>query len=169
MKLSVRTIALLLCTLSSHFCWAQYGQNLSKLNTEVKNFDRNNPLGETIYNVDTSINHVDFGRKKIKEPFEVVFHFKTIDQDKPYFSFKKSQITRTNMSENSGITKIELTTEGVQVTYNGKRLGPVDDYLVIHTENGSLVFWLTGEIIPKKKRNSGQHPEKVEASQSAAH
>ncbi len=169
MKLLIRTVVLLLCTLSGHFCLAQYGQDLSKLNTEVKNFDRNNPQGETIYNVDTSINHVDFGRKKINEPFDVTFHFKTIDQNQPYFSFKKSQITKTNMSKNSGITKIELTTQGVQVTYIGKKPGPVDDYLVIHTENGSLVFWLTGEIIPKKKRKPAQHPEKTEASQSAAH
>lgn len=153
MKSSILSL-LLLCA-SGHFCLAQYGQDNAKLNPNINSnitVDRYNPAAQTVFLADTSINHVDFGVKKVNEPFSVVFHFKFIDTQKPYFTFTKSKITGTNMSKNSGIRKIELTTQGFEVSYKGKKAGPVDDYMVVHTEDGDLVFWLTGELIPAKKR-----------------
>lgn len=155
MKSFILSALFLLGILAGHFCNAQYGQNNARLNPNINSnvtVDRYNPAAETVFLADTTINHVDFGRQKANEPFTVVFHFKFIDIEKPYFTFTKSKITGTNMSRHSGIKKIELTTQGFQVTYMNKEAGLVDDYMVVHTEDGDLVFRLTGEIIPKKKR-----------------
>jgi|GEM_PF-1459938 hypothetical protein len=161
-------IASLACILSTaQTSWAQYGQDLSKLNTKVApQTGWRNALEETIYTVDTSINHVDFGKERINRTFPVVFHFKSIEYGKPSFTFTKSQIKRTKMSRNSGISQIELTTEGIQILYKPKKVGPVDDYLVIQTENGDMVFWLTGEILPKKRGGHKETEEKEKAAEA---
>jgi len=152
-KLLFTSCTVLIALLSGSTAFAQYGQKFSPLNGSVF-AERNNPLAETIFVVDTTINHVDFGQKVSTRPFVVVFSFPTIyDNNKAAFTFKPSQITKTNMSKASGIANIQLTANGWELTYDPRyKAGTVDDYVVVHTENGAIVLHLTGEIIGRKKK-----------------
>jgi len=129
-----------------------YGQEWTLgTNSTVKPGKLNNPGADMIFTADTSVNHVDFGRKpNNRGPFKVLFNFLPItDDNKSAFTFKKRQITGTHITKNSGISGIELTPNGFEILYKPKKnkSGPVDDYVVIHTSNGDLILWLTGEII----------------------
>src|SRR5687768_4241472 len=117
MKTLLASAIILLSLCAAIPCSAQYGQNNSKLNDNVY-LERNNPLAQTIFTVDTSINHMDFGEKKNNRPFVTIFALKQVDLNQPHFTFTKNQIKRTNMSKNSGIKSIELTINGFEVTYN---------------------------------------------------
>ena len=149
---------LLLFLVSSFYCSAQYGKDDLQpgVNKNV-NVNTWNPTQDVIYTVDSNdVNQVDFGQKRNKGFVKIVFPFKTVDgNSKSLFSFKKSQITGTHITKNSGINNIELTHEGFEVTYLlKKKIGPVDDYIVINTFNGRFLLRLTGEIIasdPPKK------------------
>jgi hypothetical protein len=58
------------------------------------------------------------------------------------------------MTKNSGVSQIELTSRGFELTYiPHKKLGAVDDYVAIRTDNGDVILRLTGEIIDSKKKN----------------
>lgn len=147
--------ALLLFSVSGFYCNAQYGQKLQPgVNAEL-NVNPFNPKGsETLYTVDSSIiNQMDFGQKSNKKSFKIVFAFKSVDiRSKSLFSFKKSDIQGTHITKNSGISYIELTREGFEITYKTKnKMGPVDDYIVIDTFNGRFLLRLTGEIVASDK------------------
>ncbi|WP_118975513.1 hypothetical protein [Taibaiella koreensis] len=134
-----------------------YGQELTLgTNSTIKPGKLNNPGADMTYTVDTNVNHVDFGRKQNNRgPFKVLFHFLPIAADnKSAFTFRKRQITGTHITKKSKISGIELTSNGFEITYKPKKgkTGLVDDYVIVHTTNGDLILWLTGEIIDPKKK-----------------
>jgi hypothetical protein len=134
------------------FCSTNFAQDYNKLNRD-RNL-ANAPNSQIIYTIDTSINQVNFGQKKNKRPFVIIFPFRQVQDPKTSFTFSQSQIKGTNMSQNSGVTGIELTAKGFEITYNPKdKLGQIDDYVVVHTENGEVMLRLIGEIIDAKKNN----------------
>lgn len=144
-------IALLLFLVAGYYCNAQYGKDDLQPGVN-KNINANtwNPTQQLLYTVDSNeVNQVDFGQKKNKGSFKVVFPFKAVDGNSAsLFSFKKTEITGTHITKNSGIHNIELTQEGFEITYKAKRrTGPVDDYVVIDTFNGRFMLRLTGNII----------------------
>jgi len=116
------------------------------------NNDRNNFISR-VFTVDTTTNHVDFGEKKNKRAFVTTFEFRQVNTSLPNFTFSKAQIQSTNMTRGSGVTKIELTNNGFELTYDPKdKLGAVDDLVVVHTANGDLSLRLTGTIVEAKKK-----------------
>jgi hypothetical protein len=151
-------IALVLFFVSGFYCSAQYGKDDLQpgVNNNI-NANTWNPTQDVRYSVDSNeVNHVDFGEKSNKTSFKVVFPIKSIDADSPSLvSFKKSEIMGTNITRNSGISSIELTHEGFEVTYNTrKKTGPVDDYIVISTFNGRFMLRLTGNIIAQERKKA---------------
>ncbi len=142
---------LLLFFLSCFYSHAQYGKDDLQPGVN-KNINANtwNPTQQLLYTVDSSVvNEVDFGQRKNKGSFKVLFPIKSTDQNsKSLFSFKKTEITGTHITKNSGVKNIELTQDGFEVTYSTKKkLGPVDDYIVIETFNGRFLLRLIGIII----------------------
>jgi hypothetical protein len=157
MKKSIFPVALTLLLISGYCSHAQYGKEPDAgINSKTNPGNYYNPTAQTIFTVDSSvINHIDFGQKKNKGSFKTIFDFQPVADSKSVFSFKKSQITGTNMTKNSGIIGIELTTKGFEILYSAKnKLGPIDDYVAIHTENGDIILRLTGEIIDSKKKEN---------------
>lgn len=156
MKKLIFPVAFTTLLLISGYCSnAQYGKEPDAgINSKTSPGNYYNPTAQTIFSVDTSVNHIDFGQKKNKGSFKTIFAFRQVADSKSVFTFKKSQITGTHMTKNSGIIGIELTTRGFEILYSTKnKLGPVDDYVAIHTENGDIILRLTGQIIDSKKKD----------------
>jgi hypothetical protein len=147
-------VAFMLLLISGYSSNAQYGKEPDAgVNSKTSPGNYYNPTAQTVFAVDTSVNHIDFGRRKNKGSFKTIFEFRQVEDSKSVFTFKKSQITGTNMTKGSGITGIELTTKGFEILYSTKnKLGPIDDYVAIHTENGDIILRLTGEIIDSRKK-----------------
>lgn len=154
-------IVLILLLMSGYYSNAQknsvevYGQEIGVgVNSKINPSKFSHPGAETVFTVDTSVNHMDFGLKNNKGSFKTLFAFLPVpDNNMSVFKFKKSQITGTHITKNSGIVGIELTVNGFEVLYHPKKTGPVDDYVVIHTYNGDLILRLTGKIIDPKKKD----------------